>query len=247
MILPRTMHDLGRLLACPTFDAARFVLDRLCRHGHEWGHTGRSLRRHRRDDGPGWCRECEKARLRSPRYKAYQRAYHDRDESRARKRDLYRQPHIQAWAKANRQRPEVKDRERAWQSAHLEQLAAGARERRKRRGVLASEREYARRYQRARYRNDPRYRARILLRTRLSYAVRRSAAERLPARCYGVDYDAIIDALGPRPAPGYEIDHIIPLAHFDLTKPEQVRVAFSPLNHRWLTAEENRRKGARLE
>jgi len=40
----------------------------------------------------------------------------------------------------------------------------------------------------------------------------------------------------------YVIDHIRPLCSFDLTDPEQVKIAFSPENHRWLLAEENARK-----
>jgi hypothetical protein len=37
----------------------------------------------------------------------------------------------------------------------------------------------------------------------------------------------------------YEIDHIIPLSSFDLTDPEQIKKAFAPENHQWLTSSEN--------
>ena len=40
----------------------------------------------------------------------------------------------------------------------------------------------------------------------------------------------------------YEIDHVIPLDSFNLTKSEEVKKAFAPENHQWLTAFENAAK-----
>lgn len=55
--------------------------------------------------------------------------------------------------------------------------------------------------------------------------------------------------LGPRPGSGQEwhIDHIRPLASFDLDDSEQVRQAFAPENHQWLPAKDNLSKGAKYE
>lgn len=40
----------------------------------------------------------------------------------------------------------------------------------------------------------------------------------------------------------YQIDHIVPLHLFDLTKQEELLKAFAPSNHQWLTVEEHRIK-----
>lgn len=45
---------------------------------------------------------------------------------------------------------------------------------------------------------------------------------------------------------GDEIDHITPIAAFDLDDPAQVREAFAPANHQWLTREANRAKWAKV-
>lgn len=55
----------------------------------------------------------------------------------------------------------------------------------------------------------------------------------------GIDAHAIARHLGARPGPGWDIDHIIPLAKYDLTRPEHVRKAFAPENHQWLPSVEN--------
>jgi len=65
---------------------------------------------------------------------------------------------------------------------------------------------------------------------------------------YGVDFKAIIKHLGPKPSDGniYEIDHIIPLSKFDHNDEDQIRKAWVPNNHQWLTKEINMWKGSRL-
>jgi len=49
----------------------------------------------------------------------------------------------------------------------------------------------------------------------------------------------------PGDARDYEIDHVRPLAGFNLRVPEQVAAAFAPSNHQWLRRSANRAKGAR--
>lgn len=73
------------------------------------------------------------------------------------------------------------------------------------------------------------------------------------ADSYGVNYEKIIKHLVKNMPKNitlrellnskkYHIDHIRPLASFDLNNPEEIREAFKPENHRWLTAKENQAK-----
>lgn len=84
------------------------------------------------------------------------------------------------------------------------------------------------------------------LRSRLRRAFKRYAegGKAGTSREYGIDYAAIITHLGPCPGNPreYHVDHIRPLALFDLDDPAQVRAAFAPGNHQWLRAADNLRK-----
>lgn len=73
------------------------------------------------------------------------------------------------------------------------------------------------------------------------------------ARCYGIDYKSIVEHLKPFPedTSKYHIDHIRPLCSFKFIKEdgstdfEEIKQAFAPENHQWLTARENLKKGRR--
>lgn len=74
----------------------------------------------------------------------------------------------------------------------------------------------------------------------------------MTSRKYGIDYGAIIEHLGPHPntigiAGDFHIDHIIPLSAFDLTDPEQIKIAFAPENHQWLEAKANLAKHNKIQ
>ncbi|MFA4887282.1 MAG: HNH endonuclease signature motif containing protein, partial [Candidatus Nanoarchaeia archaeon] len=65
---------------------------------------------------------------------------------------------------------------------------------------------------------------------------------------YDMNWKEVIESLKPFPKnlKDFEVDHIIPLHVFDLDDPEQIKMAFSPSNLRWLRREENRKKSGRL-
>jgi hypothetical protein len=67
------------------------------------------------------------------------------------------------------------------------------------------------------------------------------------AKKYGINYKSIIEHLKPFPQDisKYHIDHIKPLCSFNLSNPEQIKIAFAPENHQWLLAEDNLKKGNR--
>jgi hypothetical protein len=64
---------------------------------------------------------------------------------------------------------------------------------------------------------------------------------------YGIDANAIYDRIGAKPSKNHHLDHIIPCACFDYSKKEDIARANVPENLRWITKEENRKKGARWE
>jgi len=66
----------------------------------------------------------------------------------------------------------------------------------------------------------------------------------MSSKKYGVDYKKIIEHLKPFPKDlsKYHIDHIIPLSWFDFSNPKEIKWAFAPENHQWLTIQENLKK-----
>ena len=69
-----------------------------------------------------------------------------------------------------------------------------------------------------------------------------------PDSDFNPNYDTILPSptVTPTPSPELPESHIIPIRTFNLTNPEEVRIAFSPQNLQWLTKAENRKKGGRI-
>ncbi len=61
---------------------------------------------------------------------------------------------------------------------------------------------------------------------------------------YGIDLNKIIKKLQPFPKDmeNYELDHIIPITKFDLTKKNQIKKAYDPNNLQLLTSHKNKIK-----
>jgi len=107
--------------------------------------------------------------------------------------------------------------------------------------------EHHRAYARDYYKKNT---VRIRLRIRLSFALRQQKLKKCRTfKQYGLDAEAISLALGPCPGElkDYEIDHIIPLSSFDLSSEDQIRAAFAPENHQWLTKKQNMEKHTKLD
>lgn len=85
------------------------------------------------------------------------------------------------------------------------------------------------------------------LRKRFSRAIKKSlnGKKLMKSSSYGIDFHKIAEYIGECPGKreDYEIDHIRPLSSFDLTKDSEIKKAFAPKNHQWLTKELNRKKG----
>ncbi len=108
-------------------------------------------------------------------------------------------------------------------------------------------RENHKKYMKARRQIDEAFIMTSRLRTRLAHAFRQYSitGKVLTSKIYGIDFEGIIKHLGACPGnrADYHIDHIKPLSKFDFTDLEQIKQAFAPENHQWLTAEENMSKG----
>ena len=88
------------------------------------------------------------------------------------------------------------------------------------------------------------------LRTRLRHALNHysKTGKIRKSKKYGIDYEAIINHLKPFPEDlnKFQIDHIKPISSFDFNDLNQVKEAFAPKNHQWLTSEENQKKSNKL-
>lgn len=102
-----------------------------------------------------------------------------------------------------------------------------------------------------RLKNDECFNLLVRLRRRLNHAFElySTTGKTKHADEYGIDYEAIIKRLGPCPGAreDYHIDHIKPLILFNFDDLEQIKIAFAPENHQWLTKEENLSKGDSYE
>lgn len=100
------------------------------------------------------------------------------------------------------------------------------------------------------HKTDEKFNIKMRLRHRLGEAFRRFAKNGKvgASKDYGIDWQKIIDYLGPCPGPreDYHIDHIIPLCSFNFDIKEEVERAFAPENHQWLKKEENLKKNRKM-
>ena len=98
---------------------------------------------------------------------------------------------------------------------------------------------------------DEEYAIKDRLRRSLNHALTKysKTGKIMSSKKYGINWEEVIESLKPFPnnITNYEIDHIVPLHKFNLNNIEEIKKAFSPLNLQWLTMEENRIKGGRLQ
>ncbi len=75
----------------------------------------------------------------------------------------------------------------------------------------------------------------------------------MSSKKYGINFKEIVLSLKPFPEniKEYHIDHIKPLCSFTFTNEngstnlDEIKTAFAPENHQWLTIQENLSKGGR--
>ena len=109
--------------------------------------------------------------------------------------------------------------------------------------------KWGREYIKNKKKTDKNYKIRCNLRKSVWTALRNftKTGKVKPSKKYGIDWKKVINHLKPFPEDlsKYHIDHIKPLCSFDLTNPEEIKKAFAPENHQWLTIQDNLIKGGR--
>ncbi len=142
--------------------------------------------------------------------------------------------------------------DKGWHEKYNEKYYEKNKEReRKRASKYRKENRYSvnenqKRYYKQRYKKDPQFRILLLLRGRLTQAIRdySKIGKIRKSKDYGISYKEIIEHLKPFPkdTSKYHIDHIKPLCSFNLTNFEEVKKAFAPENHQWLLVKDNLKK-----
>jgi len=111
-------------------------------------------------------------------------------------------------------------------------------------------------YVRTRFKNDIHFRIRMNLRHRANMALRGTVKSKRTMELLGTSIDNFLNHIKSTFKLGmtmenygkvWQIDHKIPCAVFDLTKPEEQAKCFHFTNLQALSVEENLRKGAKLE
>lgn len=109
-------------------------------------------------------------------------------------------------------------------------------------------------YCRKRRQTDPAYRLANTWRSRIGQAIRNYEKSDSSENLLGCSWDQFLGHLELRFEPGmcwdnygqWHVDHIRPLARFDLSKPEEQRAALHWSNHQPLWAKDNLSKGAKI-
>jgi hypothetical protein len=108
-------------------------------------------------------------------------------------------------------------------------------------------------YNKTRLREDKYYRLTKTLRKRIWDALNRykSGGKRKSNILYGININTIAKKLLKELPTDFEfgkyhVDHIIPIACFDLNDPRQLKECFKPENHQWLLAQDNLNKSDKI-
>lgn len=240
---------------CIAFRSNSMKLGKLCKRNHEYENTGKSMR-----DVNNQCLACKRAKYAEqksiPEFKAKllnrwrdykercsEKVSESRKAYREKNKDALRKKAIDAYHR-DQERSSKLAKERRERKPELYRRIGRESRRRLRENNPEKSRENAREY----YKQNT---VKVKLRSRVykAFKIFSTNGKTMPSDEYGIDYAAIISHLGECPGSQREwhIDHIRPLALFDFSDPEQIKLAFSPSNHQWLPAKDNLIKGSRVK
>lgn len=218
------------------------IIGTLCIRGHDYQDTGKSLRYIR----GGGCVECLK--ITAKRYHLTEKGKEVTKISRRNRRDIAHKWHKQYYQQ-NREKILARNRNH-YQNNKEKYYKRQLRRFNQDRSARYRETNKYMKIQRA---NNTQLAIGVRLRFLVWQAFKKytETGKIMTSKQYGIDYEEIIEHLGSHPNTlgikgKFHIDHIIPISFFDLTELDQVRIAFDPSNHRWLLANENRSKNAKM-
>ena len=147
----------------------------------------------------------------------------------------------QKYQKENKER--IKKVRRQYESSHREETNA-----RQRKYTLEKphlKRARNNRYFAKKYSTNENFVKMFRLRALFNQAFRRysKTGKAYESKKYGVDFQAICEYLGTCPGnrKKYRIHHIKPLHTFDFDDPKQVKLAFAPENHKWVSIKKHKK------
>jgi len=198
-----------------------------------------------------WCKGCDKAAAKERYYRNREHLLHGKKEySKVNKERIqeYRKTYYQ------QNKEEFLAKGKMWRERNAERHRQNSRDWSRNNPERKKENDYT--YQKGRMKTDPGYKLSRLLRTRLYNAIRYRRKTGSAVRDLGMPIDAFLtylnlDALDKYGIPytgnesKFHIDHVRPLASFNLEDAEQLKQAVHWSNLQVLRAEENLQKGAK--
>jgi len=164
--------------------------------------------------------------------------------------------HLNAYRREYRKRnyERCRETERRYGAKPQSKARAAEGQRRRRRERRDEINAKAAKHAKKRYRSDEQYRIKCQLRSRLYSAVRGNSKAGSAVKLLGCSVDdfkryledQFEDGMSWRNRSEWHIDHIKPLAMYDLSDPEQLAIVCHYTNMRPMWANQNRSKGAKL-
>ncbi len=199
-----------------------------------------------------YCKICLKERKKENDKKYYQKniGYYQKQNKRYHEENKeglkeYQKEYMKKYNQKNKEK--LKEYSKRYYQKNKEKVSQKNKEYNQRTWVIKRRRKQQNKYTKEKKKEDIQYLLRCRLRRAISDAFRHytRTGKVMTSKKYGIDYEKIITHLKPFPKDieNYHIDHIIPLSKFDFNNPQEVKWAFAPENHQWLTAKENLSKG----
>jgi len=178
--------------------------------------------------------------------KEYQKKYREKNKEKLKEYSLqYRKKNLN----------KIREKDKEYRKENYEKEKEKRKEYNKERRQTPGYKERMRNYQKEKRLNDPEHQIKAKVKNNMNRAFRRytKTGKVQSSSKYGLDLKAIFQKLTPIPKSSepLHIDHIRPLVSFKLEDDngtinlKELKKAFAPENHQWLTAKENLSKGAK--
>ena len=233
------------------FDESKFYLGRLCKRGHEYEGTGKSLRYLWRG-----CVECRFDKRHSIEGKDQQKTYRESPKGKMNKKNYYLDNRDEIlrisglYQKENKEQTNIKNKK--WRDDNLEQVKEISKVSSKKWKSKPENKKKMNEHDKQRRLTDPNYKLKKLLRSRMNHALRGISRSKHTFEILGCTYDewkmhlisTFTDGMTWEKVMNGEIhiDHKIPICAFDLRDEDQLDICFNWRNTQCLWVKDNFRK-----